>query len=272
MIGAKGIFANKSILGTKGIYGAAGIATGGGAWTPASLTNLLWWYNIYDLSKMWTTSDKTTLVSADNDPVGYIEDSSGNGHDIQQTTAGNRPIFKTSGGLNWLEFNGATSNRWLQSVNTVDHSATNEVTLCGGVRFDLAGIVIVAELSANINSNNGTYALLQNAGPVIQFLNKGNAIRTTQSAATSPPITAVLVGRGKISTTSTLRVNQTETTGGSAGVGNYGNYTLYIGRRGGASLSFDGNIYSLFSYADIKSGADLTAIEEYIAEKTGVTL
>jgi hypothetical protein len=274
-----GIVGRRGITAQLGTVGFKGIATGGGApvWTPASLTNLLWWYNIYDLSKMWTTSDKTTNVAADGDPVGYIEDSSGNGHHIQQTVSANRPIFRTSGGLNWLEYNGATSNRWLQSVNTVDQSSSQNLTVCTGVTVDVNAVMVIAETSASYSINNGAW-LFYTDTQRYQILAKGssapNASNGAISAVIAAPNTRVVVGLAPMASNNLIRTNQTEVASvtNTKGAIDYGNYTLFIGRRNGASLPLDGNIYSLFAYTDIKSGADLTAIEEYIAEKSGVTL
>ena len=60
------------------------------------------------------------------------------------------------------------------------------------------------------------------------------------------------------------------TSSGSAGTGNFGNYPLYIGRRGGTSFPFNGHIYSLVVRGALT--ADLAPVETYVADKTGVTL
>jgi len=278
MIAAKGIFANKSILGTQGIYGAAGIATGGGAaWTPASLTNLLWWYNIYDLSKMWQDSAKTTPVTGDNQPVGYIEDSSGNGHDVHQTTAGKRPIFKTAGGLNWLEFTGAGGTRALNSVNTIDQSASQNVTVCAGVTTDINATMAIAESSAQWFTNNGAWMLYSESQRYRMAAKGSGAVLVADialSATITAPNTRVVVGIAPMASNNLIRTNQTEvaSSANTKGAIDYGNYTLYIGARAGTSLYYDGSIYSLFATTDILTGADLTNSETYIAEKSGVTL
>lgn len=64
------------------------------------------WYDPSDLSSLFQSSDGTVAVTANNDPVGYMRDKSGNGNHLVQATAGARPLYKTSGGLSWLEFDG----------------------------------------------------------------------------------------------------------------------------------------------------------------------
>jgi len=272
-VGATGI-GTTGVIHEYGNVGSSGIVTPSGVWTPASLTNLLWWYNLYDLSKMWTTSAKTTNVAADGDPVGYIEDSSGNGHHIQQTTAGKRPIFKTNGTLNWLEGTGVAGAKGLVSVNTINMTATNTATICAGVTRDVNSAHWICEDSANATTTNGAAILYSGAFDQHRFGQKGTGtFREIATAAIASPNTCILVGRGTIGGTYSIRANQVETSANtSSGAGNFGNHTLYVMSRADSGLNWDGNIYTLFRYSDIKTGADLIAIETYLAEKSGVTL
>ena len=87
------------------------------------------------------------------------------------------------------------------------------------------------------------------------------------------PVTVVLSGIGEIATdTSILRLNGAQVTSnvGDQGTGNYASSPFYIGRRGGASLPFNGHLYSLI----VRFGANLTAgqiasTELYVNLKTG---
>lgn len=45
---------------------------------------------------LYQDAAKTTPATANNDPVGAWADQSGNGHDITQSTSGNRPLLKTA--------------------------------------------------------------------------------------------------------------------------------------------------------------------------------
>lgn len=64
------------------------------------------WYDPSDLSSMFQDTAGTVPVAADGDPVGRINDKSGNGKHLLQATAGARPLYKTLGGLSWLFFDG----------------------------------------------------------------------------------------------------------------------------------------------------------------------
>ena len=59
---------------------------------------------------------------------------------------------------------------------------------------------------------------------------------------------------------------------GDQGTGNYGNYPLYIGRRGGAALPFNGHIYGLIGIGKLVSDNEIVNIEKELAKRVGVTL
>jgi hypothetical protein len=85
----------------------------------------------------------------------------------------------------------------------------------------------------------------------------------------------VLSAKAKIST-DTLRLNVNGTLAANIvsdqGAGKFGNYPLYIGRRGGISLPFNGNIYSLIIVGRLTTNSETLALEKAIAKNTGVTL
>lgn len=73
----------------------------------------------------------------------------------------------------------------------------------------------------------------------------------------------------------TFRVNAANTVYNStplAGTGNYGNYPLYIGRRAGTSLPFNGHIYSLIGIGRLTTDSETAIIEKEFAKHAGVTL
>jgi hypothetical protein len=78
---------------------------GASAFSPLALAPFAW-YDPSDLTTLFQLSNGTTAVTAADDPVGYIADKSGNGNHLIQATADSRPLYKTSGGLSWLEFDG----------------------------------------------------------------------------------------------------------------------------------------------------------------------
>lgn len=64
------------------------------------------WYDISDLSTMWQDSAGTAPAAVDQ-PVGKLNDKSGNGNHLSQATGSARPTLRSSGGKYWLEFSGS---------------------------------------------------------------------------------------------------------------------------------------------------------------------
>jgi hypothetical protein len=65
---------------------------------------------------------------------------------------------------------------------------------------------------------------------------------------------------------------RTATSPTDLGTGNMGNYPLYIGRRNGTALPFNGSIYGLIGVGRLTSVSEVIAIEQILAKRTGVTL
>lgn len=57
-----------------------------------------------DLSTLFQDSAGTVPVAVDGDPVGRWNDKSGFGRNFIQATSGSRPVYRTSGGVHWIDF------------------------------------------------------------------------------------------------------------------------------------------------------------------------
>lgn len=176
--------------------------------------------------------------------------------------------------LSYLSFDGVDDFMVTGTITP----AIDKVQVFTGIRklSDTARGTVV-EHSATIASNNGTFHLTapNAASATFGFESKGTTL-TDAVATFAAPTTRVLVGLGDISgDTSTLRVNgaQQDQDTGDQGTGNFLAYPLYIGCRGGTSLPFNGQIYSLI----VRFGANLTtdtiiSTETYVGDKTGINI
>jgi hypothetical protein len=134
---------------------------------------------------------------------------------------------------------------------------------------------IVAEMSATIVSNAGAFALTapNSAAANYNFSSKGTTQADNVVTTYTAPITSVISGLGDIGGASNfIRVNgsQVGSTLTTQGTGNYLAYPLYLGRRGGTTLPFNGRLYSLITRfgANLTAG-QITSTETWVNGKTG---
>lgn len=168
-------------------------------------------------------------------------------------------------------------------TNNIDFTATDKMSLFTGMRklSDVA-TAVVTEFSSDsitVNGSFGLFAPASNGATKYQFLSRGTT-GTNYAQALNPihnaPLSAVIRGIGTISTQKAeIYVNGIlagNSPTGLSGNGNYGSYPLYIGRRNGASLPFNGNIYSLVGISRLTTDVETVRLEKAIAKLSGVTL
>lgn len=234
------------------------------------------WYDPSDLSTLFQDSAGTEPVTAVEQPVGRILDKSGRGNHAIQPTTTKRPVLKIDGnGKYYLLFDGIDDALYTSSINFI---ATDKMTVVAGVRkLSDAAPGIVAELSVDLNFNSGAFLLLapyatnaagysyNNSGTL-----RGHAIAPSNYPA---PITNTLTALGDISgDKSILRINarQVAISNSDQGTGNYGNYPLFIGSRGGTSVPFNGHLYGLIVRGAQSTLPQIEATELYMKKKVGI--
>lgn len=167
---------------------------------------------------------------------------------------------------------------------SVDFTATDKMAVVMGVRkLSDAAVGIVAELSAHVGLNAGSFALYgpNTAYGAATFVSnsRGSAadaagLNSTASGYASPVTAVIATQHDIIGDLTTLRVNATATTPatGDKGTGNFGNYPLYFGRRGGSSFPFNGLDYGGICVNKTLTATQLSSAERWTAIRTGVTL
>ena len=180
--------------------------------------------------------------------------------------------YDTVGFPYYLRFDGVDD--WLVT-NTIT-PGIDKAQVFAGVRKMSNADSIVSEFSANLNTNAGTFYFASQPSGKFGSSSRGSAgAATLQEARVSgyfAPATVVISAlHDIIGDLSSIRVNGIAGTNGTAdkGTGNFGNYPLYIGRRGGTTLPFNGHLYSLI----VRFGSNLPAAtiektEKYINTKT----
>jgi hypothetical protein len=180
--------------------------------------------------------------------------------------------YDTTGFPLYLRFDGTDDSL---ATSSIDFSATDKMSVFAGIRklSDAASAAIV-ELSVTGSTNSGSFTLLGPTAGATDYLFRSRGNGTTNGATGTPfvaPITNVLSGLGNISGDSMiLRANgaQVATNVNDQGTGNFGNYPLYIGRRAGTSLPFNGRLYSLIVRGAQSTSAEITNTETWVNGKT----
>jgi hypothetical protein len=195
---------------------------------------------------------------------------------LVQTTAANRPLYKTDGALHWLQFDGTDS---LSSSSNLTLSTIDAVTMCASVRKTsdaAAGQIITHGTSA---VQGASYLRAPDAASAsYAFVSRGSALSqaTYTNAAVAAPVTNVVTGLGDISAdTCVLRVNAVEqaTSATDQGTGNRAATNIRLGVDGaGTGSFFNGNIYFALIRGALTSGTDLSSLETYAGAKAGLSV
>lgn len=183
----------------------------------------------------------------------------------------------------YMEFDGVDDG--ISSTN-INFSATNQVSAFSAVSKNLVtNFGIVVELSASAGTNNGAFALWINGDTGGLGRNThGITLRGTTNfydEAFRPypaPANAVLsyIFQPGEADQVVSRINGSPVTASSTlnstSAGNFGNYPLYIGSRGGATLLFGGRLYGLIVRSATSTAQEVSNTETYLSGKSGVAV
>ena len=178
------------------------------------------------------------------------------------------------------------------STSSINFTATDKMSVFAGFRrLDSANsLKVLVELSAATASNNGSFYLSvpEDSGPT-PYSSLGAYLRGTGTMSrygtlsyptNSSHIETLLfdLSRTTASTAITPRVNGVDGYQNSSSIGTntattFGNYPLFIGRRGNVSNPFNGRDYGIIVVGKTASASEITNTESYLAANTsGVTL
>ena len=183
--------------------------------------------------------------------------------------------YDTVGFKPYLRFNG--TNQWLQT-NSIDFTSTAQMFVSAGVRRNTANDGLITENSAASWQYAGAFGLGTIAAGGFFTGLSGSVLGGFGTFSKAAPTTDVLTAAYDIASSvraseSKLRVNGSDVVqtfaGNDAGTDNFGNYPLYIGARGGASMWFNGRLYQLVVAGKQASDAEITSTETYLNQKTG---
>jgi hypothetical protein len=250
-----------------------------------------WYCCVLNLTTVATTTSLGVLPGIYNASRSYTGDGTSGiyiwGADLRVTNDGvgipayqrvnTSTDYDTTGFPYYLRFDGTDDSLATASIN---FSATDKMTVFSGVRkLSDATVQILYELSFDQNVNTGTFNAApgysgsgSTTGAFWSVSSKGTLISSATTSATfAAPQTVVQSHIVDISADSLiLRLNSTQVASSASdqGPGNFGNYPLYIGRRGGSSLPFNGRIYSLIVRGAASTATEITNTETWVNGKT----
>lgn len=194
------------------------------------------------------------------------------GNHATQATAGNRPLTTTIGtGFRGIQFDGVDD--FLQTA-AIDFSNSDKMTVVAGVRkLSDAARAMLVELGPPAATGTFRLEAPSAASPNYFFLSTGTASAGAGPVVTyAAPISNVVSGLSDISgDLTTIRINGTQAAQSTAdqGTGNYANDIIYIGRRGGTTLPFNGILTFLCVINRTLTAAELAQLEAFANGKTG---
>lgn len=233
------------------------------------------WYDPSDLSTLWQDTAGTSPVTADGQAVARIDDKSGNGHHLTQATAANRPLYKTAGGIHWLEFDGTND---ALSVVAAGLRLVGDLTLSAGIYKNGGsswGPMLVCEETAGANMPYEWR--LSNSATVVepQFLSAdaaSGAISSTSTVTGAFATPLVIGARRDVGATIEHSVNKTRAGAAYTQVPAGGTSTFVMGSRTALDIFLAGRIYGAVIHGSTLSDTDLSRLETWLGTKSGLTL
>ena len=221
----------------------------------------------------WTTAAGSTPAVA-TDPVGRLDDTSGNGNNA---TATDRPTLTLDGSNLVLGYNG--SSNFMQTA-AIDLSASSTVTIIQAIKVTSTALYVGVETSVNLNSNTGAVLFYTDSGRA--WLGAAGSSNTVGQSAFSvdPDIQYVVTCRLDFAATTydeafSIRINGVDVPLESpSGVlpmgGNLGNYAAYLGARAGTASFLSGTMGPTMLINDWLTGAALDNSEAWVSSRVGL--
>jgi hypothetical protein len=180
----------------------------------------------------------------------------------------------------FLKFDGIDDSL---STGSINFTSTDKMSVFAGTLINTLSTQMLNEFGAGGGAESGSYYVAVDAvtgGTGYNAVSHGSALLAANQGAKSSPtavgvrnvVTALFNISGDLSI---VRKNAAAGVNGigDQGTGNFANKALNIGaRNNGASLFFNGHIYSLIVRGAQSTDAEITSTEKFIAGKTGVTL
>ena len=251
------------------------VTSGSIGFSPLALAPLGWW-DVSDTATLWQDTAGASAVTADGQSVARIDDKSGAGLHMTQATASRRPVYRTSGGLHWLEFDGVDDFMSAPAAGAL--TATHEVFVAANVTAPASGwngaLWSYAATAAN-DAASDTELVIYGDGATKRFRSRypGFDNYDTGTNVTARMGTAAVFWQGKIGSTDTRQAtnggSSTTFTGASTAVPATGRYRI-------GSHTFSTQYLACRYYGSavtpVLSSTDRAKFNTWIGAKAGLTI
>ncbi len=194
---------------------------------------------------------------------------------LTQSTAANRPLYKTSGGLHWLQFDGTNDHLLGNSLASIWSGTDNASTFCAGWISSGATGTLFSVHASGTSTPLVEYATFSSTTSVVMPQKRDDA-STLKNTSSSTAVNAVnVMTSSDTGILSSVRKNAVAINSVDVDVGAITLDIATVGaqrRAGVVSAPLNGNIYFLLMRGAVTTGATLNAVERFAAKKSGVTL
>lgn len=236
--------------------------------TPADLfaaSELGGWYDISDITSMWQEDTQTTPAAVGS-RVGYVTDKSGNGRHLIQATDSIRPFLRQDGSGNYyLELDGTYALR-----STVTLTTLTEGALVLGGQSD-AGCRCSFSWSVGSTPSSSDRFLIHPSYDDVRYFDAFNATagqgRISESTGADRALEVVVANAESDGTREYHRNGLLEMSGTATDLSGV--------NMGWINLIGEGAIYKVYGAIVVDRAltpTEITNVEQWMAEKTGVTL
>lgn len=242
------------------------------SWSPRSISGIAAWWDPSDLSTMFQDTAGTTPVTADGQSVARIDDKSGNSLNLLQGTAANQPLYKTSGGLHWLEFDGSTDIMALASTSALNLGTTNLAIAIAFRQFANGGNYKTVFAKTNNATGNNYRAFIDDAyGLRLFYGTDSQASSNSGLTATQGQDWVGIWGRDAANDRYELNGTSATQAWAAAGTGST-TYAASIFGDGSATYAMGGRFYGGIIVDAYPGSTDMALLKTVLGSKAGLSL
>ena len=232
--------------------------------SPKSISGLVGWWDASVTSSLAQLSTGSTAVSADNDPVGYWADQSGNGRNLTQATNNNRPTYNTN----------VINGRPVINFDGLNDALLASFTLTQPIHYFLAWRFDSSYVSGNPRAFDGatgnSMSFFRSSSSQLALF-AGTSSRTANVSDAEATAFNVMEIQANRSSTNLL-YNGANRNGNTGDIGTNAPNGIYLGVFGnGFSNPGDVSFAEVLIYSRILESAESARVRKYLGSKYGIS-